>query len=392
MCKVSDLKTVLLVPLLFSTSQIQANDFGAALKNTSVSGLVRAGYINVNPDVAGNKTTSATAISAQLKFETGLWHGLQVGVAPYVVEKISSLSGDESDNELNGDFFDKTNDSYAYVGEAYINYSRGAGSLRIGRQLLDNPFINTDDIRAHPNTFDAVWLKYSFSDALNIEAGKVKRWAGFDSGASQEKFKKASNDGVVAIGASYQLNQNQAYQAWYYDFDKSHQQVYFDMSYTRGDLEAGFQYSNFNESNNSSVDGAVYGVSIAYTIDKLSLNAAINEASNGSGQSVSNGLGGGNFFTSMDELTIDGITDASSYLIGADYSVTDDLSISLAFGHFEDGRKATSDIDETDLVVNYVINDKTDVEYIFANVSNDAASTDVDTNFRRQVLRVNYRF
>jgi len=264
--------------------------------------------------------------------------------------------------------------------------------LRIGRQLLDNPFINTDDIRSHPNTFDAVWLNYRFSDALNIEAGKVKRWAGFDSGASQEKFKKASNDGVVAIGASYQLNQNQAYQAWYYDFDNSHQQVYFDLSYTRGDLEAGFQYSNFNESNNSSVDGAVYGVSIAYTIDKLSLNAAFNEVSNGGGQSVSNGLGGGNFFTSMDELTIDGINDASSYLIGADYSVSDNLSISLAFGHFKDGKKITSDIDETDLVVNYAINDKTDVEYIYADVSNDAAPADVDTNFKRQVLRVNYQF
>lgn len=392
MSKVSDLKKILLFPLLFSISQIQANDFGSAIKNTSVSGLVRAGYINVNPDIAGNKTTSATAIAAQLKLETGIWHGLQIGVAPYVVQKISDLSGDKSDNELNGDFFDRTNDSYAYLGEAYLNYSRGAGSLRIGRQLLDNPFINTDDIRSHPNTFDAVWLNYRFSDALNIEAGKVKRWAGFDSGASQEKFKKASNDGVVAIGASYQLNQNQAYQAWYYDFDNSHQQVYFDLSYTRGDLEAGFQYSNFNESNNSSVDGAVYGVSIAYTIDKLSLNAAFNEVSNGGGQSVSNGLGGGNFFTSMDELTIDGINDASSYLIGADYSVSDNLSISLAFGHFKDGKKITSDIDETDLVVNYAINDKTDVEYIYADVSNDAAPADVDTNFKRQVLRVNYQF
>ena len=392
MSKVTNPRIFLLLPCLIFVSPLQAKDFGAALKNTSVSGLVRAGYINVNPDVAGNKSTSATAIGVQLKLETGIWHGLQVGVAPYVVEKISGLSGDESDNELNGDFFDKTNDSYTYIGEAYINYSRGAGSLRIGRQLLDNPFINTDDIRAHPNTFDAVWLNYRFSDALKIEAGKVKRWAGFDSGASQEKFKKASNDGVVAVGASYQLNQNQAYQAWYYDFDKSHQQVYFDMSYTRGDLEAGFQYSNFNESSNSSVDGAVYGVRVAYTMDKLSLNAAINEVSNGSGQSVSNGLGGGNFFTSMDELTIDGITDASSYLIGADYSVTDDLSISLAFGHFEDGKKVTSDIDETDFVVNYAINDKTDVEYIYADVSNDAASTDVDTNFKRQVLRVNYHF
>lgn len=392
MCKVSYFKTALLASLLFSTSQIQANDFGAALKNTSVSGLVRAGYINVNPDVAGNKTTSATAIAAQLKLETGLWHGLQIGVAPYVVEKISGLSGDESDNELNGDFFDEDNDSYAYVGEAYINYSRGAGSLRIGRQLLDNPFINTDDIRAHPNTFDAVWLTYRVNDALNIEAGKVKRWAGFDSGASQEKFKKASNDGVVAVGASYQLNQNQAYQAWYYDFDESHQQVYFDMSYTRGDLEAGFQYSNFNESNNSSVDGSVYGVSVAYTIDKLSLSAAVNDVSNNSGEAVSLGLGGGNFFTSMDELTIDGITDVSSYLIAADYSISDDLSISLAFGHFEDGKKLTSDIDETDFVVSYAFNDKADIELIHANVNNDAAPTDVDTNFSRQVLRVNYHF
>lgn len=387
------MKQLLALPLLFAAGNLHAaTSFEESMKDIKTSGLLRAAYISVDPDVAGNSSTSAAAVAGQIKIETGTWNGLQFGIAPYFVEKIEALSGDEAQGKLDGDFFDSNKDSFAYLGEAYANYSRGDGNLRIGRQLLDNPFINTDDIRMHPNTFDAVWATYKFSETLNIEAGKVKRWAGLDSGGSQDKFKNASNDGVLAVGATYAMKPHHTFQAWYYDFDKSYSQLYFDADYINGNFEAALQYSDYSEDNASNNDGTMYGLKAAYTLDKFTFSLALNEASNDTGKSLSAGLGGGNFFTSMDQTTIAGITDASAQLVSIGYAITSDFSINFAVGHFEDGTKTTSDIDETNFILTYAFNDHADVAFTYTEVDNAAATTDAGTNFSRQLVRLNYHF
>ena len=386
-------KSLLTLPIVFSSAQLYAaTNFEEAMKNITTSGLLRAAYISVNPDVSGNNTTSAAAVAGQIKIETGSWNGLQFGIAPYFVEKIETLSGGEAQGKLNSDFFDSNNDSYAYLGEAYANYTYGNGNLRIGRQLLDNPFINTDDIRMHPNTFDAVWATYKLNETLNIEGGKVQRWAGLDSGGSQDKFKDASNGGVTAVGATYAMKPHHVFQAWYYDFDKSHSQLYFDANYTNGNFEAGLQYSSYSEDNASNIDGTAYGLSATYTLDKFAFGIALNEGSNDTGKSVDNGLGGGNFFTSMDETTIGGITDASAHILSVSYAISADFSISLATGHFEDGTGTATDIDETNLNLAYAFNDHADVAFTYTEVDNAAATTDAGTNFSRQFVRINYHF
>ena len=387
------MKRLLPLSLLLVASHVHAaTGFDDAMKNIKTTGLLRAAYITVAPDVSGSNTTSAAAVAGQIKIETGTWNGLQFGIAPYFVEKIEALSGDEAQGKLNGNFFDSNNDSYAYLGEAYANYTRGNTNLRIGRQLLDNPFINTDDIRMHPNTFDAVWANYKFSETLNIEGGKVKRWAGLDSGGSQDKFKNASHDGVIAVGATYAMKPHHVFQTWYYDFDKSHSQLYFDANYTNGNFEAGLQYADYSEDNASNIDGTAYGLNAAYTLDKFAFGIALNEGSNDTGKSVDNGLGGGNFFTSMNETTISGITDASAHVLSAGYAISDNFSIDLAIGHFEDGTGTATDIDETNLILGYAFNDHADLEFTYAEVDNAAASTDAGTNFNRQFLRLNYHF
>lgn len=383
--------------LLASSFSAYASDkpvdsLAESLRQASTSGQFRLGYINVDPDVAGSNATSAAAFAGQIKLESAPWQGLQFAIAPYFVEKIAALSGDEPSNKLNGDFFDSNNDSFAYLGEAYVNYSWGSGRVRIGRQLLDNPFINPDEVRLLPNTFDATWFIFNLSDALSVEAGVVTRWAGFDSGASQDVFKDASNDGVSAVGANYKLSEDLALQGWYYTFDKNYDLLYVDASYTLGKLELALQYADYSEQNASNVDGSVLGLALNYKLDKFSLSFAINEASNAAGKSVDLGLGGGNFYTSMDETTIGGINDASAYLLSAEYAATEAFTASLAYGHFEDGTKASHDLDELDLILSYNFSDNFNLEFIHTSVDNSAAPADAGTNFSRQLLRMTYSF
>lgn len=368
-----------------------AKSFDDAIKNATTSGQFRFGYISVNPDIAGSKTTSAAAFGGHIKFETAEWNRLQFAIAPYFSENIDTLSGDKATSEFNSDFSDANSESYAYLGEAYVNYAFNNGSVRLGRQQLDNPFINTDDIRMHPNTFSALWLNMNLSDNLILDAGRVSQWAGFDSGSSQDKFKNAGADGVTALGLTYKMKEHHTFQGWYYAFADQYNQYYLDAAYENGNFAAGLQYSKYSEEKNSGTEGSVWGATASYALGDFTLAASINESSNETGKSQSLGLGGGNYFASMDEMTIGDLTDVSAQVLSVEYAATENFTASLALGKFEDKAKST-DIDETDIILGYGVNEQLDIEIVHTRVDNKADAIDAGTNFNRQFVRVNYNF
>lgn len=377
---------------VISAGTASASGFDEAIKNASVTGQFRLGYVTTSPDVSGATDTTGAAFGGMIKMETAEWNRFQFAIAPYFSQNIDTLSGDEDDGELAGDFLDANLDSYAYLGEAYVNYAFANGTVRVGRQQLDNPFINTDDIRMSPNTFNAAWVNLELSKALQLQGGVVKTWAGIDSGDDKDKFKDASGDGVMAVGVNYTVNEALAVQAWSYDFDENYSLLYADASYSIGDLELGVQFASFDEDNSSNVDGSVFGIFAAYSTGPWTFSLAMNQASNDPGKAVDVGLGGGNFYAAMDQMVIGGLTDAEAHVLAVDYAVSDAFAISVAMGHFEDDGAASADIDETDIVLGYSVNEQLDIEFINTMVENDANTTDVDTNFTRQFVRVNYNF
>ncbi|MCK4707519.1 MAG: OprD family outer membrane porin [Gammaproteobacteria bacterium] len=382
------------------------SDFHQAWKGGQTSGQIRLGYISSDPDVAGNTTTDATAIGGQLKYETADWQHLQLGLGAYFSKKMHSLSGDPAQNELNTDFLDKDSKSFAYIGEAYINLALNGMNIRVGRQQLDTPFADTDDIRMLPNTFEAVLATYSGIKDTTLVGAYIQQWAGVDSVSGtegQDEFKAmagVNGDGTAVVGIVHEGIENLALQGWFYDIDNLAQAFYADVTYgievSNGhSYEVAVQFASFDEESASDVDGSAYGLSGVVNMANMTFSVAYNATSNDATKFVTNGFGGGPYFTSMDEMTIDGLTDAEAWLVGAEFDlgglVTPGLGASIAFGHFEDENKAT-DVDEMDIVVSYAVNDQLDAELVYADVDNDAQPNDAGTNFSRTLLRVNYNF
>jgi len=378
--------------ILGLATTVQATSFDDAFKNAKTSGQFRFGYISSAPDVAGLKTTYATAFGGELKFETAQWNNIQFAVAPYFVEKLDALTGDANNGELNTDFFNSKGKAFAYIGEAYINYDFTKGGLRLGRQKLDNPFINTDDIRMFSNTFNAVWLNMNLSNSLTLQTGLVSSWAGFDS--TQDRFSKASNDGVTALGVNYKQSNALSTQAWYYNFDKEYSLLYADVTYTTGGFELGAQVANYTEAKSTgtkNADGSVIGMSVSYSTGPFTFAAVMNSGANATGRSADLGLGGGGFYAAMDETTIAGLNNVQSRIFSFGTAVSDKFAVSVVHGHFEDNAKATN-IDETDILLGYSVKDNLNIEFVHAMVDNKGNQADAGTNFSRQTARVTYTF
>ncbi|MDD2949280.1 MAG: OprD family outer membrane porin [Sulfuricurvum sp.] len=303
---------------------LSASSINDAFTAGKAGGQIRAAYVNQQNDAS--QDTYGSSIGGVLKYETADWNGLKLGVGAYVSQKLHFASGDVDEGKLNTDLFDMDGKSYAYMGEAYIDYTMGDVNLKVGRQQIDTPFADTDDIRMHPNTFEALIATYSGIEGTTLVGGYVTRWAGYDSEdvESKDKFKKLAegSNGAVVLGAVNESIENLALQGWYYCADKVADLYYADAVYTIAfsetmGLELSGQFAAFREDedingNKTGISGKVYGVGAAFNVGALTLGAAYNKGTNKDGKVPPIGFGGGPYMTSMEEMTIEGMNDVKA--------------------------------------------------------------------------------
>lgn len=384
---------------------LNATSIDEAFKGGKASGQLRAAY--VSQDNAVDTDTYGTSIGGILKYETAAWNDIKLGVGAYISQKLSFASGDFDTGKTNGDLFGDNTKSYVYLGEAYIDYSANDFSLRIGRQLIDTPFADTDDIRMHPNTFEAAIATYTGIEKTTLVGGYVKRFAGYDSGNDISEFKRldgANSSGAAVVGILNESVENLAVQGWYYSIDELSNALYADGVYTipfseSMGLELTAQYANFSEKKASGLDGNVYGVGAALNVGTLTLGAAYNKASNDDGKMISNGFGGGPYLTSMEEMTIDSLEDAKAYQLSVELDLADagieGLKLSALYGDFK-STPTDVHVKETDFIAAYEISEALSAEMSYAMVDDKNKNTSedglYDGGYDRFLVRLSYSF
>ena len=395
----------LMISLIAST---QLGLFGAIISEDkgTVSGLVRFGY--VDQDNAADTDRYTTALGGILKYETPVWNGLKMGVAGYGSQKFPFATGSRFEDKSNKDFLGEDANSFVYVGEAYADYNENDLNIRIGRQLIDTPLVNTDEIRMLPNSYEAALATYSGIDKTTLTAGYIKRWAGYDSGADISKFKKVADEshGASMFGIKNESIEDLAVQGWFYSIDKMTDVSYADAVYNMKVLESlGLtfmgQYAHFAEDAKadgtlSGTDGNVYGLAVNAQWGMLTLGASYNEAHSSNGKWINNGLGVGPYYTSMEEWTIGWMEDEKAYqlkgIVDMEELGVKGLSFTTFYGEF----KAPVNVKmvEWDVIATYKYDDalSADISYAMLNDINDNQNDGSDAGYSRFLARLHYHF
>jgi hypothetical protein len=321
--------------------------------DSGVFGNLRLGIIHAEDD-AGVET-DGSAIGGKLGYISPAWNGLSAGATLYT-------TGELLDDE-NGDFFSSENGSYSILGEAYVQGVYANTMLRIGRFELDTPHADSDDIRMVPNTFQGLLLSNSDIAGATLYLTHLDKWAGVDSDIPETFQEMNGDDGITAVGAIYEGIDKLALQGWYYLGRDFANLLYLEAVYEADNFSLGAQIgSQSDESNdNSGPDGDVWGISGSYTLYDVTLLAAYNDVSG----SVTNGFGGGPYFTSADDHTIDGVEDQEASALGVEYGGIEALTIGLFHVDFEQGE------DETDYYASYEVNQQLGVELIYTDMHED---------------------
>ncbi|OHE08672.1 MAG: hypothetical protein A2513_09230 [Sulfurimonas sp. RIFOXYD12_FULL_33_39] len=402
--KLIKLSLVTALTCMFTTSisaeeSKEANNISEMFSNSHVSGEIRLGYVNQdNEDTTKNKNSAA---GGHLSIETAPFNGVSFGTAFYTTNRLGSKDDDSQGTSL----FDSNDEGYTILGQAYINVSLGKTNLKIGRQQIDTPFADSDDIRMMPNLFEAYVLSNSDIEDLTLTAAHVNRWSGID---ATEKFEKlvSGGNGAVMLSAVYSGIKNSELSAWYYDIDNLTKITYLEANTALNlsenvELNLAAQYANFSQYTTTNIDGSAWGVSAELGLKSIGTTfcTAYNKASNDSGKSLSNGFGGGPFMTSMEENTIDSLEGAKAFSagVGFDFSLIgiEGLTFSYAYGTFKDSLAVSHvEIDESDYTLEYAYNDNFSALLLYTDskAKTDGVINSDDTTFKRIQAYANYKF
>lgn len=376
----------------------EASTINGMFEEGKISGEIRSMYAGYNLRKAGEKDIYATAIGGHLKYETLELNGFSAAAAFALSHDIGFATGDKGVKQ--NPELSSSDGEYSVLREAYLNYKSGDFNFRAGRQLIDTPLADSDDIRMIANTFEAYIASYQLSN-FSFMAGKLQKWQGYDADLNSG-WVRAGEDGTWFGGVTYADDIIEA-NAWYYNITKLTNAAYFDL--TLGyeinsdiSISAGVQYLNESEISSSATKADIYGALAELSAYGFTLGAAYNKSNRKAGKESFSGFGGGALFTSMDTMILDEMTydrDAEAVVGSISYEI-DDLRLTYAYGDFSgdaDGLGDRAHIVEQNIGAEYsVIKDKLLVRAIYAMQNDKESLGKTDNDWSRFQLMVAYSF
>lgn len=333
--------------------------------NAEVTGNFRFGFIDAEDDTG--ESAKGSAIGGKLGYTSPQWQGLRAGAVFYTTQEIS--------DDENGDFFSSEGESYSILGEAYVQAEFYKTIINAGRFELDTPHADAHDIRMIPNRFQGVLLSNTGIPGTTVYATHLDKWAGVDTDTPEDFTSLSGDDGVNAAGVVFEGIENIELQAWYYDARGTGKIAYLEATHETGRFSIGAQYGDQSDETKDGTgpEGDVIGAAATLSSAGFTLSAAYNKVSG----TVINGFGGGPFFTSADDHTIEGVEDQKATAVGLEYGGIEGLSLVVLAVDFDKGE------DETDYVASWDIKEDLNAELVYTDMN-------ADGNIAR--LMVNYLF
>jgi len=361
---------------------------------------LRTAYIYRDDKLGDVPSNYATAVGGYLGIDTASYQNFNLHVAAYISEDIDFLTGEGS--YQNREFLDNNGQGYAYIGEASLVYKTQGFEAMLGRIKIDTPYAGSDDIRMSFNTFEGAWAYVDIFENTSLQSYYLHRMAGIDSDGNQNEFDPLYDEdafGLTGIALDYHYEENEI-ALWYYYVDKMAQLLYLESHYSldidrNWHMDFGVQGSSLNELDDSGVEGDVVGLSGMLHYRQLFMGGAYNYGFVSESKQLSDGFGGGPYFTSLDEATLAAASslavgeDVKAYRLGLGYEeiLGQDLVLELIHGHLVSEDK-TVDIEENDIIITYQITQNLYFEGVGAKFHQYKSAN----KFERLVLRLDYSF
>ncbi len=270
-------------------------------------------------------------------------------------------------------FLDADGRSYTILDDATLGWKDGENSLIIGRQALDTPFLDSDDIGMVPNRFEAISLMHGQGDVA-LTLSWVRRMSGVDAPDPRRFSKLVPDEGVLLAGFTQRLESGVEWGGWYYRLGS-------DSAYSYGSLDFSYDHTAWHaqlayQKRDDAEDTTIYGVAFDADFAPFSISLGYDRAH---GSAAENGFGGGPYFVNMEHLTLfDAGEDAQMYRAEIGVDLSEWLSGLEFYGakallRHNNAQKGS----EFDATLTYRVSKQWSLHAVYSNIDDDA----IDTNF-----------
>ena len=172
-----------------------ADTFYESLRNGKIVGEAKIWYQTNDSDANKHIFDSENSwfdAGIRLGYTTDTYKGLGIGVNFYAIDDLAAY-----ENWANRSMMGKPHDeTWAWLGEAYLSYAFRNTSAKVGRQNINSPLVNSDTWPIFPNNFTAILLNNTDIPDTCLTAAYIsdERWRGTD---EFEDF----HDDLVMLGA-----------------------------------------------------------------------------------------------------------------------------------------------------------------------------------------------
>lgn len=226
----------------YAADEKEASRFG------TVTGQARLYYFTQRSKTTGQQFDSikeSLALGGWLKYETPwIEDHFGLGAALYGT---APITGEFNQPDQGGTgLLTSDNEGFAVVAEAYLKARYADTEARVWRQRIETPFINSNDSRMLPQTFEAYGLKSSAIDNLELSL----YWVDKEKGRDTELFKSMSymaglkgyDRGVAMAGVDWKPFDYLPTRFWNYYAPDLDNTFFTQFKYTFGDPQD-IQYS-----------------------------------------------------------------------------------------------------------------------------------------------------
>jgi hypothetical protein len=380
--------TIIFTILMIMTIGIKANILTKAFETATVDGYVRAGYEVHN--IKNNDTFKDGALGGKLHIQTAAISGMSIGASFYTSNSFGS-----ADNRGLVPFRGEVAHSYTILGEAYFKAVFSNTTLKLGRQEIETPFAQADDIGIVPNTFEAYILENRDLPNTTLFIGQIQKMAGVDAEVVDTFTRVNDDNNMQVLGLRYEGIENLALDAWYYRLKGAQIDsiAYIEANYESSENKIayglGLQYAK--QSYLNEYDTSVYGInaSLSHENTGLTLAIAYNKAN---GNAATSGFGGGPFFSNSEYLIIDNAgAHGSQTWFGLEWDGNsvgfDGLTLSISKARLKN--KSDQASTEIDIVASYEINKNIEMHMIYSDLDGTRVAEDTAKNLR---VFANYNF
>ena len=369
-----------LVLLMIMSINVYADTLSEALGNSQFDGNIRVGYQNHETQ---GETKNEVAIGVKLHVETAAYYGLQLGTTLF-----SSYGNGEEDFE-GVPFFDENNNDYAIIAEVYLKGTFSNTTLILGRQTIDTPFADSDDIGMVPNTFEAYTLINKDIKDTTIFISQVQKMSGVDSESPSQFTSLNGSKGMQVLGLTYEGIEHTALVGWFYNVSGEGTISYFEATY-ENETDA-YNYGGVVQyvlqNYDRGEDSTIYGLATSFGVKSVGLTTSISY-NNTKGRAAENFFGGGPFVTNAEHNTLKEAGFDGNIIL---YTLEWDASVVGV-----EGLIVRANVDahhgeqyyarEYDVAVEYNYSDTMNISAVYSNID------DRDESFKNLRIFANYSF